>query len=356
MLPAHHGDCLWIEYGPAERPRRVLVDGGPAYAYPALKALIEARLGSLPPEQRRIELLVITHVDADHIGGILRLLEDTAPGVAICDVWFNGWRHLPGAEGTLGPVQGERVTRHLLESRQPWNAAWGNRRVAVPAAGVLPRHTLPGGLELTILAPELAGLARLRPAWEKTVRKAGLEPGAEAESEVVAEEREAAGALAVGIDPLDLAAQPFKEDTSPPNGSSIALLAEFEGRRVLLGGDSYPSALLRSLLRWREEQGLMEVELDAFKVPHHGGRSNLSPDLLRQLRSRRYLVSTNGRIFRHPHAETLARVVTAAGPTTLCFNYRTPFNAGWDDPALREQFGYETKYPENEAGGLFVPL
>ena len=69
MLPAAHGDCLWIEYGDGKQTRRILIDGGPAHTYPALRA----RMLHLPPESRRFELLVLTHIVGDHIEGILRL-------------------------------------------------------------------------------------------------------------------------------------------------------------------------------------------------------------------------------------------------------------------------------------------
>ena len=65
MLPAAHGDCLWIEYGSGARVHRILIDGGPAHAYPALRE----RILHLPADARRFELLVITHIDADHIEG-----------------------------------------------------------------------------------------------------------------------------------------------------------------------------------------------------------------------------------------------------------------------------------------------
>ncbi len=94
MLPANHGDCLWIEYGSGADRYRILVDGGPGYAYDELKT----RLLELEPSKRRFELLIVTHVDADHIGGILELLDDTALGVSFGDVWFNGWRHLAADE------------------------------------------------------------------------------------------------------------------------------------------------------------------------------------------------------------------------------------------------------------------
>ena len=70
MLPARHGDCLWIEYaeGVSDRTRRILVDGGPGFAYGALRARIE----QLPLAEREFELVVVTHIDADHIEGIIR--------------------------------------------------------------------------------------------------------------------------------------------------------------------------------------------------------------------------------------------------------------------------------------------
>ena len=55
--------------------------------------------------------LVITHIDFDHIGGVLSLLQDKDLGVTFHDIWFNGWRHLPGSGfEEFGPVQGEKLT------------------------------------------------------------------------------------------------------------------------------------------------------------------------------------------------------------------------------------------------------
>src|SRR4051794_13305697 len=87
MLPAAHGDCLWIEYGTAQQAYRILVDGGPACAYPALRD----RILQLPPGGRDFELLVITHIDGDHIEGIIRLLQDAETlGCMFRRIWFNG--------------------------------------------------------------------------------------------------------------------------------------------------------------------------------------------------------------------------------------------------------------------------
>src|SRR5688500_10108771 len=107
MLPAGHGDSLWIEYGDPQRPTRILIDGGTAQTFKAL----HARLAALPPDDRRFELFVVTHVDADHIEGAVKLLHDTSLGVQFDDIWFNGWAQLEAATAdTLGGVQGEMLT------------------------------------------------------------------------------------------------------------------------------------------------------------------------------------------------------------------------------------------------------
>ena len=38
MLPARHGDAILISWGPEDRRRWMLVDGGPATAYDAVSA------------------------------------------------------------------------------------------------------------------------------------------------------------------------------------------------------------------------------------------------------------------------------------------------------------------------------
>ena len=38
MLPAAHGDALWVEWAHEGRPHRVLIDGGPGKSYAALRS------------------------------------------------------------------------------------------------------------------------------------------------------------------------------------------------------------------------------------------------------------------------------------------------------------------------------
>ena len=111
MLPAGHGDSLLVSYGEPDSPHYMLIDGGPYYAYRNRRFVerktLSARVKRLVDVGGRLELLVITHVDADHIEAPVRLLGSRPAGLDIQDVWFNAWKHLaPSPEDLLGPVQG----------------------------------------------------------------------------------------------------------------------------------------------------------------------------------------------------------------------------------------------------------
>src|SRR5687767_2681416 len=101
MLAAQQGDAVWIEYGARNAVHRVLIDAGT----PASASAIKERIERLPPDQRRFDLLVVTHIDTDHIGGVLKLLTERPAGLVFDDVWFNAWRHIDRVGSSrLGPI------------------------------------------------------------------------------------------------------------------------------------------------------------------------------------------------------------------------------------------------------------
>ncbi len=359
MLPAAHGDCLWLEYGSRGATHRVLIDGGTT----STSGAIRQRIMALPERSRHFELLIVTHVDADHIGGILSLLRDPPEGVSFGDVWFNGFAHLEAATcetGARGALQGEALSELLTGRDGPWNAAFGSAYIAVADEGALPEHTLPGGLRLTLLSPTRQELIDLRPRWAAEVRRAGLTPGGnvppnEQERRLPRAPEESRRG---GLDPIALASTASRPDAGEPNGSSIAVLAEFGGRSVLLTGDAFASTLEHSLRRLLIARGGHQLTVDAFKLPHHGSQGNVSRTLLELVRCPRYLVSTNGSRFGHPDAEAIARVLVHGGRRkTLYFNYRSAISNAWGrQPQLEEQFGYRAAFPGRGAAGTRLAL
>ena len=364
LLPARHGDCLWIEYGDPVRPCRILIDGGPAFAYPALRRRIER----LPTNDRRIDLLVVTHIDADHIEGVIRLLRDTALGLSIGDVWYNAWRQLvpkqkglAPAELDYGALQGEYLSALIQARRLPWNAAFDGGAVLAASSGEPPALVLPGGARATVLSPTEAELAALRDAWESELEEAGLEPDSPEEAmQRLARAKRLAPPPSFGLELPDvdeLAREPFNCDRAVANGSSIALLLEYAGRSALLLGDAHPDVVETTIARLPATAAVPRLAVDVVKVPHHGSRNNVSRSLLQRLQSDRFLISSDGSYFNHPDPEAIARLIKAgAASPTLLFNYRSRRTAPWEDPRLQARHGYRTVFPQTAGEGVAVDL
>lgn len=85
----------------------ILIDGGPYFNFEIqLKAMMK-----IAPDMKELELLVITHVDIDHIDGTILLLQQKNLPFTIKDVWFNGLQQMRQADDDLlGVIQGEYVS------------------------------------------------------------------------------------------------------------------------------------------------------------------------------------------------------------------------------------------------------
>jgi hypothetical protein len=391
MLPAAHGDCLWIEYGTGRTVHRILIDGGPAHTYPALRE----RVLHLPIQERRFELLVISHIDGDHIDGIARLLQDAeALGCQFGRIWFNGRDQLnrvPDPAGEpLGSSEGEYLSLLIRDyqagrGKPVWNLEFPDEVVTINRkAQTLPIADLDGECRITLLSPDYGCLLKLKDHWDAELAKAGLKAGDEKAlrtsletnrrlrplGDVLGSEEEHMEDRFELPDPADRdlatnlsdalgtgAAEPgageeFGADSSAANGSSIAFLLEYPKNkpdvRFLLGADASPSVLERSLDALQEQRG-DTLSATGFKLPHHGSVANITPALLGKLRCKHYLVSTSGALFRHPHARAIELVLEThrgRGKPWLHFNYLTQTTRFWSDLADQEKRGYAAFHPK----------
>lgn len=342
MLPAREGDCLVLTWGEDDAaPRRIMIDTGRSATY----RQIRKTLGEIPPAQRTFELLIVSHIDRDHIEGVIEMLSDPELAITFRDIWFNGYQHLLDADiEVFGGPQGERLTELLRRPGTPWNRRF--RRRSVELAHVRKPIKMQGGLSLRLLSPHRNELLALVDDWDDECRKAGL-----VQDVTGWHERLPPGIEHLGpIDVDALAATSFEPDTSKPNKTSIAVVAEFKGRRVLLAADGSAERLETSLQPLADAEG-GRYALTAMKLPHHGSMYNLSPELLALVACRRFLVSSNGTYFDHPQPETIARILKTGPGAEIVFNYRSPESLVWDDNDLRDTWGYTTTYPDEAGNG-----
>jgi hypothetical protein len=207
-------------------------------------------------------------------------------------------------------------------------------------------------MTLTLLSPTPSQLKKLAPVWTREMRRYGLEPGSRVDYS-----RFLKGIPSASTDVDELADSAFAGDKGVPNGTSIAVLAEFGGAAALLAADAHAPVLGASIQTLLRQRGGKRLRLDAFKVSHHASQNNLSSELLQLLDCRRYLVSTNGDHFCHPDREAIGRIIKYGGDRpALHFNYRSKYNEVWERPDLQERYRYLTHYPEAGREGARVSL
>jgi hypothetical protein len=328
---ARKGDCLILHYGSKKDPGLGLIDGGPGQVYgPQLKPrLAEIRktrkLGADDPLP--VDFLMVSHIDDDHINGVLELTKELLEAKAakrplplkIKSVWHNTFDDIignspkeltaaitaqfgaaslsgePDVEGIdpdaakvfASVSQGFRLrddTRGLKLRINPEFS--GGLVIAKKKAKAI---DMGKGLKFTVIGPmqpEVVELQKEHDKFLKTQQK----------------EKPAAGTLAAFT------------DTSVANLSSLVVLAEVEGKRILLTGDARGDKVLEGL----ELAGLLKkggkstLHVDVFKVPHHGSDRNADPVLFRRVTADHYVFSGNGE-HGNPERETLEMLLDERG-------------------------------------------
>ena len=105
---ARKGDCLLLHFGSNEDPGLIIIDGGPKSVYqphlkPRLEQIRSAR-GLSNQESLPVDLLMISHVDDDHIQGILDLTKELVDArderkpqlVQVLSFWHNSFDDIIG--------------------------------------------------------------------------------------------------------------------------------------------------------------------------------------------------------------------------------------------------------------------
>jgi hypothetical protein len=345
LLPAKDGDCLLVSWGDAEKLSHMVVDGGRAGAYPLLKE----RLLDIAKKGQRLELYVLTHIDADHIEGGLSYLKDRRKPIVPERVWFNGYRQMvPSHRRSM--KQGDEFSEQLERLEWPLNAAFVN--------GIVSLENAPGvieiaGLKITLLSPDNAHLSALGEKWKEFREE--LEAKKDGEREGMRGGRERPP-VAEPIVIEDLISD-GPTDPELPNGTSIAFVAEWSERRILFGGDAHPDLLASSLAPLAAAEG-GRYRVDLYKASHHGSAKNTSRELIQLMCCSRMAVSTNGKLHGHPDPQAIARFIHFGpeGPKLIYFNYDTDRTRPWNDARTKAKYQYGAQFPPEEAGLLAINI
>lgn len=331
LFPAFSGDCILVTFETIDY--RILIDGGFSKTF---SIALASKLQSLDADRKAIDLLVVTHVDNDHIMGIIELfraLKRKKISIEIREIWYNGYRHLflrekqcasesqeklildevmkksiPETEmlgKEIGYAQGETLAELLSETwEKEWNLSFNGQAVCCCNDKAVLKTLCKNRLFLILLGPGEAELQALEREWNNYRRKKWL-PMVNGNSIIYEECFERFLTWA---------------DPSITNQSSIAFLLEYEGQagqvyRMLFLGDALTERCLGRMERWKM------LKFDCLKLPHHGSKNNISQKTLNSLHVDNILFSTNGKKYKHPDWEVVEEIAHAKNCQRMVFNY-----------------------------------
>ncbi len=291
-LQAEKGDSLILHFGSSKAPRFIVIDGGPNTVYEnSLKPRLEelrAKFGNKEDDKLDIEMVMVSHIDDDHINGILdwfgELEENNLP-FNIGTLWFNSFdnaignlnselkSHLAALTQTSAPKNSKAILASLVQGINlrtvtdrlgiEFNTGFENL-VMAPKKREDAVLDIGAGLKFHVLCPSRKRLEDLGKEWEDKIKKS------KNKARVAA----------------------FR-DKSIANLSSIVVLAEFKKKRMLLTGDARGDDILFGL----ENAGLLKqgkIHVDLLKFPHHGSNRNMTLEFLQQVTADHYVISANG--------------------------------------------------------------
>ena len=100
----------------------------------------------------------------------------------------------------------------------------------------------------------------------------------------------------------------------------------------------------------------LPLQVDAFKLSHHGSQGNITSELFACVQARHHVVSTNGANFGHPEDTAIARAILHGGrDQTMWFNHGNERNRRWSAGPLQARYGYLTRYPAELEAGVTLP-
>ena len=313
ILKASHGDCILIKtYTIDGNEFVILMDGGTASTFDySLKAELK--------EINKIDLMILSHIDSDHIAGFIRFLKNSLFNeIEIKKYWINSPNLIKISSGNkISYNQGKQLDELLIEKGEL------SDKVSAIIAGDR-KVEIANGIEATILSPrqkEIDNLNRDYPLLnaqnDNSIANVPISASTVAQLDK--------GTL------KDLANLPFLPsktiDKDIFNSSSIAFLLKMCDCSILLLGDSR-SEVVEEAIKKLGKTGSQKLKVDYVKVSHHGSKNNTSSSLLDLIECDNYIISTNGGNgkSKHPDRETIARIVhhkerDYTKTRTVFFNY-----------------------------------
>ena len=290
-----------------------------------------------------IDYLIVTHIDNDHILGLIEMLSKSA-NLEICHIIYNCYQRIRNNPQPWDEKMKENILRvtkelpiivDLLEykiseekaktlaekilTNEQWKNVW-KREYTTDLSIPIELNNNMG--KLIFLSPTQEALNNIdhlyrKLFWEKLYKSKASDYDKEEtiyeallrahQNFSVNSETEISTKELTKETLLTLADKPLKA-TSPTNEASIAFIWEKDEHRILFMGDASPQTIYNSINRIYATSP-KPLLFDIVKVSHHGSAENTSKELISILDSQYFFFT--GKTSIAPSINTIARIVTA---------------------------------------------
>lgn len=291
LLEARTGDSFIVECG----EQAFIVDGGTRSVGKKLKRYLEN------PDSPKVSAIFVTHVDADHIGGILKLFSDFSKCIdKDIPIYMNHPDLVYLSEDDSGLVSYSEGTdfKNLLVKN--------NYKIYQATDQDVLNFD---DVSIDILSPSIDLKDRLYNEWRR-VDKQKLDVDDMVSSDPIL--------VDCSIESPDFIK---KENSDIVNASSLCFVISYKGKKALFLSDSHPNTISKLIP--------VDSQFDLVKISHHGSKFNTTKNLLDKIKCRDFIISTNGPIsYGHPAPSCLEKIVNSCNRNgydgcTLHFNYKS---------------------------------
>ena len=372
-LNALAGDCLLLRYkGPDGKEVIWLIDGGPKSdnkkGITVWSDVLLPRLKQIGKELKHngplpIALGMVSHIDDDHINGIQKVtdsLRNVTPqnpaAVKFDRFWFNSFDKIVGpkpqdlssdAEAEVASLQslGQELATGLddfddVDDEEKEHSSLVMQSVGqgiqlagdLSALGLTDNPPVGGlvmakvgqpkfdieGAKVTVVGPRENRIDALRKEWLKALKKPNKK------------ERKAA------LQELFLPSKSL--DKSIPNLSSIVVLVEVGGKKLLLTGDAHGGDVVKA---WQELGLPTPAKVDLLKMPHHGSIRNMTEEFMTFFEAKHYVFSADGK-HDNPDAPAVEALVKLHGHREIVLHF-TNEDVTWKKSYKLEKNGKKVK-------------
>lgn len=335
FLQVKHGDAFIIECVKGDAHGLVVVDGGPT----CCGYLLRNKLQDLGTP----DLMVLTHYDDDHIGGILQLANSCFDNKTMIakEIWANCAGYVEVADNKSTSVnQGVMLSVKLNELCQN------------DGMNMKCDNNLYEGKKYNFSFADIEIVSPTKATMEMVIKKQE-----EKRKQFLKATQKNIEDLSKSLDEL-CNIEPKEPDLAKSadlaNASSIAFILRCDNLSILMLGDCYP----QNVEKYLRENGYSEqnpLEVDYVKVSHHGSKNNTSNSLLDIIKCNKYLISTNGgkNHSNHPDRITIAHILchpwrNKEEKVHLYFNYEKDLIKANGAPFLNdgecEKWNFEEHY------------